>query len=365
MSNNKLHAIGIMSGTSLDGIDVSYVSSDGKSRFTHNCSSLFKFRNSTRKSLHNLVNNFTKNKNSISNISDCENLISEDYVNAIRKFIKSKNIKKVDLIALHGQTIYHSSKNKSSIQLCNSSYIAKKTNCIIVNDFRQKDLLNGGEGAPLVPIFHRLLINKLKLKKPCSFINIGGISNISILDNRGKLTAYDIGPGMCLLDQFIYLKKKQMYDKNGLYSSRGKVNKYILKQLQNDKFFKKNPPKSLDRKYFSFNSVLKINFYDACATLSAFTAYAIINDLKKINNQIIILSGGGTKNKFILNLIKENFDNRVILIDEIYGDTKFIESQAFAYLGIRRVKNLPLSFPGTTGVKNPITGGKLTKLPIF
>ncbi len=365
MSNNKLHAIGIMSGTSLDGIDVSYVSSDGKSRFTHNCSSLFKFRDSTRKSLHNLVNNFTKNKNSISNISDCENLVSEDYVNAIRKFIKSKNIKKVDLIALHGQTIYHSSKNKSSIQLCNSSYIAKKTKNIIVTDFRQKDLLNGGEGAPLVPIFHKLLINKLKFKKPCSFINIGGISNISRLDNRGKLTAYDIGPGMCLLDQFVYFKKKQMYDNNGEYSSRGKININILRQLQNDKFFKKNPPKSLDRKYFSFNSVLKINFYDACATLSAFTAYTIINDLKKIDNQIIILSGGGTKNKFILNLIKENFGNRVILIDEIYGNAKFIESQAFAYLGIRRVKNLPLSFPGTTGVKNPITGGKLTKLPIF
>ena len=253
MSNNKLHAIGIMSGTSLDGIDVSYVSSDGKSRFTHNCSSLFKFRDSTRKSLHNLVNNFTKNKNSISNISDCENLVSEDYVNAIRKFIKSKNIKKVDLIALHGQTIYHSSKNKSSIQLCNSSYIAEKTNSIIVTDFRQKDLLNGGEGAPLVPIFHKLLINKLKLKKPCSFINIGGISNISILDNRGKLTAYDIGPGMCLLDQFVFFKKKQPYDNNGVYSSRGKINKNILRQLQNDKFFKKKPPKSLDRNYFSFN----------------------------------------------------------------------------------------------------------------
>ncbi len=360
MSNNKLHAIGIMSGTSLDGIDISYVSSDGKSRFTHNCSSLFKFRDSTSKSLQNLVNNFTKNKNSISNISDCENLVSEDYVNAIRKFKKSRNIKKVDLIALHGQTIYHSSKNKSSIQLCNSSYIAEKTNSIIVTDFRQKDLLNGGEGAPLVPIFHKLLINKLKLKKPCSFINIGGISNISILNNRGKLTAHDIGPGMCLLDQFVYFKKKQMYDKNGKYSSRGKVNKNILRQFQNDKFLKKNPPKSLDRKYFSFNSVLKINFYDACATLSAFTAYAIINDLKKIDSQIIILSGGGTKNKFILNLIKENFGNRVILIDEIYGDAKFIESQAFAYLGIRRVKNLPISFPGTTGAYSPITGGKIT-----
>ena len=136
---------------------------------------------------------------------------------------------------------FHSSKNKSSIQLCNSSYIAEKTNSIIVTDFRQNDLLNGGEGAPLVPIFHKLLINKLKLKKPCSFINIGGISNISILDNRGKLTAYDIGPGMCLLDQFVFFKKKQPYDNNGAYSSRGKINKNILRQLLNDKFFKKNP----------------------------------------------------------------------------------------------------------------------------
>ena len=185
------------------------------------------------------------------------------------------------------------------------------------------------------------------------------------MDNRGKLTAYDIGPGMCLLDQFVFFKKKQFYDNNGVYSSRGKINEFILRQLLNDKFFKKNPPKSLDRNYFSFNSVLKINFYDACATLSAFTAYTIINDLKKIDSQIIILSGGGTKNKFILNLIKENLGNKVVSMDEIYGDSKFIESQAFAYLGIRRVKNLPISFPETTGVKNPITGGKITKLSIF
>ena len=162
-----------------------------------------------------------------------------------------------------------------------------------------------------------------------------------------------------------FSKKKQPYDNNGIYSSRGKINKNILKQLLNNKFFKKNPPKSLDRNYFLFNSVLKINFYDACATLSAFTAHAIINELKKIDNKKIVLSGGGTKNKFILNLIKESFGKRVVLIDEIYGNAKFIESQAFAFLGIRSVKKLPLSYPGTTGVKNPITGGKITKLPIL
>ena len=365
MSNKNLYAIGVMSGTSLDGIDISYVCSDGKSYFRHKYSSLYKFSKSTRTLLNNLINDFTKNKKSISKFIDCENAVTVDYLNAINKFIKLNKIKKIDLIALHGQTIFHSSTLKSSIQLCNSAYLAKKTNKLIVTDFRQKDLLNYGEGAPLVPIFHKLLINYLEIRKPCSFINIGGISNITILNNRGSLIAYDVGPGMCLLDQYVFLKKKKLYDNLGIYSAKGKINKNVLRGLQSDKFFKKSYPKSLDRNYFSFNSVLKLNFYDACATLSAFTAYSIINELKKIDNQEIIISGGGVRNKFIYNLIREKFRNKVLSINEIYGDSKFVESQAFAYLGIRRVKNLPISFQGTTGVKKPVTGGKISRLTIF
>ena len=359
MNNNNLHAIGVMSGTSMDGIDVSYIYSDGKSQFHHKCSSFYKFRESTRKSLNIIVNNFTKSKHYISSIKDYEKLISKDYVTAIKKFTKYNNIKEIDLIALHGQTIFHSSKLNSSIQLCDGSFIAEKFNTIVINDFRQNDLLNYGEGAPLVPIFHKLIINKLEINKPCSIINIGGISNITKIDHRNRLIAYDIGPGMCLLDQYVSLKKRKLYDNFGLYSSKGKINKNILKKLLNDQYFKKVFPKSLDRSYFSYNLVTKLNFYDACATLSAFTAYSIINELKNIYNQKIILSGGGVKNKFILNLIKKNFGNIVVTIDDIYSNTKFIESQAFAYLGIRRLKNLPISFPGTTGVKKPVTGGKV------
>ena len=293
MRNYNFHAIGVMSGTSMDGIDVSYIISDGKSSFCHKYSSLYKFRESTRKLLNNLITDFSKNKKNISIISDCENSITKDYLSAIKKFIQSNKIKKIDLIALHGQTIFHSSNLKSSIQLCDSKYLAEKTKKRIVTDFRQIDLLNGGEGAPLVPIFHKLLINKLKIKKPCSIINIGGISNITLVNNKGCLTAYDIGPGMCLLDQYVFFKKKKFYDNLGKYSSKGKINKNILTKLQSDKFFKKTYPKSLDRNYFSFNSVLKLNFYDACATLSAFTAYSIINDIKKTDGMTIILSGGG------------------------------------------------------------------------
>ena len=359
MKNNNLNAIGVMSGTSLDGIDVSYISTDGKSSFHHKYSSIYKFRKSTRELINNLINDFSKNKKAIGRFIQCEKAVTEDYIDAIQKFIKLYNIKKIDLIALHGQTVFHSSSLKSSIQLCNGKFIAEKIKKIVVSDFRQKDLFNNGEGAPLVPIFHRLLINKFKLHKPCSFINIGGISNITFIDQRNKFIAYDMGPGMCLLDKYVFKKKKKLYDHYGKYSLKGNVNKKALKALRSDKFFKKSFPKSLDKNYFSFAPVSRLNFYDACATLATFTAYCIIDNVKKFKCKKIIISGGGAKNKFIMNLIKLNFKEKVISINLLHSDAKFIESQAFAYLGVRRLKNLSISFPGTTGVKRPITGGKI------
>ena len=359
MKNNKISAIGVMSGTSLDGIDISLILSDGKNSFYHKYSALYDFRVITKNSLIKIINNFTQNKKSFAHIIKCEKLVTEDYVTAIKKFIKYYNIKKIDLVAIHGQTIFHSAKIKCSIQLCDSKYIKKKIKKLVISDFRQKDLFNRGQGAPLVPIFHKLLIDKLKLKKPCCFINIGGISNITILNKNNKLIAYDVGPGMCLLDRYVFLIKKINYDKNGDFSLKGKTNNKVLNDLKKDLYFKKKFPKSLDRNYFSINSVLKLDFYDACATLSAFTAYSIIDELNKFEIKNIVLSGGGIRNKFILNLLKESFGDKLVSIDEKYGNSKFIESQAFAYLGIRRVKNLPISFPSTTGVKIPVTGGKI------
>ena len=359
MSNKNLYAIGVMSGTSLDGIDLSYVSSDGKSSYNHKCSSFFKFRESTRKQVDQFITDFTISKKTLAYVNYYENLITEDYINAIMKFIKYQNIKKIDLIAIHGQTIFHSSKLKSSIQLCNSDYIAKKFKKIVISNFRQNDLLNNGEGAPLVPIFHKLLLNKFKLQRPSCFINIGGISNLTLLNNDNNLYAYDIGPGMCLLDKYVFLKRKKLYDNNGYFSLKGRIDQKALNTLQKDKFFKKKPPKSLDRNYFSIKPVLKLEFNDACSTLSAFTAYAIINDIRKFMPKNIILSGGGVRNKFLFNLIKENFEIPVISIEQIFGSAKFIESQAFAYLGIRRLKRLPISYPKTTGVKRPTIGGKI------
>ena len=362
MRINNIYAIGVMSGTSLDGIDISLISSDGKNKFEHYNSRFYRYKNQTRKSLINTIDNFTLNKHSIGKIIECEKLVTEAYLRALKNFLKDHNQKKIRLIALHGQTIFHSSKLNSSLQICNKDKIVKEFNIPVINDFRQKDLLFGGEGAPLVPIFHRLLINKLKIETPCCFINIGGISNMTLLSDNKKIISYDVGPGMCLLDKFVYLKRKKLQDDHGLFSSKGNIDFQILSKLLKDKYFYKKFPKSLDRNYFSLNYVMDKNFYDGCATLSAFTAFSLIRELKKYKIKKILLSGGGVKNIFIFNLLKDEYGSKILSIDDLYGFSKFIESQAFGYLGIRSFKKLPISFPSTTGVRVPVTGGVLTNL---
>ena len=228
-----------------------------------------------------------------------------------------------------------------------------------MSDFRQKDLSLGGQGAPLTPIFHRLITQKLKITPPLCFVNIGGISNITVIDDQKYIYAYDTGPGMCLLDQYMVLKKNINFDKGGKHSLKGMVNTKTLKKLMSDKYFRKKKNKSLDRNYFSLNPFMKLNFHDACATISAFTALTIIKEANRFNAKYLIVSGGGSKNKYVIKLMQETFRGKLSTADHLNLNSDFIESQAFAYLGIRRIKDLPISFPSTTGVKYPVTGGKV------
>ena len=363
MKNNKISAIGVMSGTSLDGIDISLILSDGKNSFYHKYSALYDFRVITKNSLIKIINNFTQNKKSFAHIMKCEKLVTEDYLTAIKKFIKYYNIKKLDLVAIHGQTIFHSAKIKSSIQLCDSKYIRKKINKLVISDFRQKDLFNKGQGAPLVPIFHKLLIDKLKLKKPCCFINIGGISNITLLNKNNKLIAYDVGPGMCLLDRYVFLFKKINYDKNGNFSLKGKTNNKVLNDLKKDLYFKRKFPKSLDRNYFRnyFNKLIKLDKYDALMTANYMT-YIGFKELlknKKFKIEKILLTGGGRKNKLLKEILVNKLNKEIELIDKYKINGDLVEAQMFAYIGMRSFKNLEISNKNTTGVKKNLSGGVL------
>ena len=359
MIKSKFLAVGVMSGTSMDGIDISLILSDGKKSYKHIKSKFYSYKRSTKTILSKLMDSFTVSKHSLAHLSGAEQLVTLEYIAALKKFLKDENLLKIDLIALHGQTIFHDPINKSSIQLCDEVKIKGVFNLPTVSDFRQKDLSLGGQGAPLTPIFHKLLMLDLKMTPPLCFVNIGGISNITVIEDQEYIYAYDTGPGMCLIDQYMFLKKKINFDKGGKHSLIGKVNLEILNKLLNDKYFRKKKNKSLDRNYFTLNPFMKLNFNDACATISAFTAISIIKEANRFNARYLIVSGGGSKNKYVINLMNETFKGKILTADDLNLNSDFIESQAFAYLGIRRMKNLPISFPSTTGVKYSVTGGKV------
>ena len=256
-------------------------------------------------------------------------------------------------------------EKKISKQLGDGKLLSKLTQKTVIYDFRQNDLKNGGHGAPLTPIFHKLLKRKFKIQE-VTFINIGGIVNITTLWND-NMSGTDIGPGMCLIDRWVRLGSKKSYDENGTIAKSGKVNKIALDKLLENFYGKENilstePIQSFDTKYFDFSFVKNLSLEDGAATLTEFTARIIISALKVAyrNKEKIILCGGGRKNNFLVEKLKE--ENRVIkLIDEYGVDGDFVESQAFAYLAIRSFLKLPISYTETTGVAKPCTGGVIVR----
>jgi len=241
--------------------------------------------------------------------------------------------------------------------------LSKITNTTVISNFRANDILNGGQGAPLAPIYHQLILTRIKSKLPSAVINIGGISNISYIEESNKVVSFDIGPGNYLIDEWVRTKAKKEFDRDGLIAKSGQTDEKILKKFLSDPYFKKKFPKSLDVKDFNLQNLNKLSLEDGCATLSMLTARSIcmaLNSFKKKPN-LVLLSGGGRKNKYIIDNIKKKFTGSVKLIDDFNFNGDFIESQAFAYLAIRSYLKKFITFPSTTGVRKPCLGGSVFK----
>ncbi len=360
MKKNNYLSLGVMSGTSCDGIDLSLIQTDGKDRADFISSMYIKYSDELKEDLFKLINNFTESSLYSSKVIEIQEKVTIAFINAIENFYK-KTSKRIDLISIHGQSIFHNPSKKISIQLCNAELIKTKFNIKVVYDFRQNDISNGGQGAPLTPIFHKLINKKFKLNGVNAYLNIGGVSNITLIRKNQIISAFDTGPGMGILNDYVFFKKKIFYDKDGTDSMVGIVQHDIVKSLLKDKFFKLKPPKSLDKNYFDKTKFMNLKYNDSCASIVEFTVDAIkkgIFDNKfKIDN--LILMGGGIKNKCLFKRIKDKININIINIKSFGIDEDFIEAQAFAYLGVRRLKNLPLTYPQTTGVSKPVTGGKI------
>ena len=380
MKKKIFTSLGLMSGTSMDGVDLSVIKSDGYEEFSSILNIYSQFDNDLYEQLIDI-------RDKISEVNDLK--IHSDILNKLEKKFTLFNGKiindviqnideEIDLIGFHGQTIFHNSKVRVSKQLGDGKLLSNLMRKIVVNNFRQNDLNHGGQGAPLTPIFHNLISKIIKIKFqiefPLSIINIGGITNVTqIIDSSNclnqKFFAYDIAPGNCLIDEWVKKHTNSKYDRDGNYANSGKVDNLVLNQAI-DNFEIKSFDNSLDVKDFDFSFVKGLSFEDGCATLTKFTAFLISDGIKKISkkNNIfsknIIFCGGGRKNKFLINSIQEFLDDINIKLDNMdnyHFDGNFIESQAFAFLAIRSYLNLPISFPNTTRCKQAIPGGEIQK----
>jgi len=366
-------SLGLMSGTSGDGVDASIIRSDGETKYKVILDKYFKYNQDVYKNIHNL-------KNKINNSKDLENLSKEleslekeitlFHAEVIKEIINGSEIGgfNIDLIGFHGQTIFHNAKEKISRQLGDGKLLSQLTKKTVIYDFRQNDLKNNGQGAPLTPIFHQQMVIQNKIDLPVCVLNLGGIANITaVLSHEHEtMRSYDIGPGNCLIDKWIRENSKKQYDQDGLIAQSGKKNETIFRQLiEKSPQVKDKTRFSLDINDFDISFVRSLSFEDGAATLVEFTvrllssALLVILGGKRDKLWKIVVCGGGRKNKFLMKRLSENiFKNIVIQSIDDYGiDGDFVESQAFAYLAIRSYLKLPISFPETTGCLKPCTGG--------
>jgi len=367
-------SLGLMSGTSMDGIDASIVKSNGEDKYETVFDQYFKYDEEIYRELVNIRNkiNSAADLEANSNILiELEREITLFHANICKKVISNYS-SNIDVIGFHGQTIFHNANEKISKQLGDANLLSGLLRKRVIYNFRENDINNGGQGAPLAPIFHQLLVNQNKIDLPVCILNIGGIANITAISSKdfNDLKSYDIGPGNCLLDEWIRKNSKERFDKNGELAKAGKTDKIILNQaIDNFDNIKNKKKLSFDVKDFDLNFVRGLSLEDGLSTLTDFTSFLIYQSIvtsinfdknKELN---VLICGGGRKNSFLVKSIRNNIPSNVnlCLIDDYKIDGDFIESQAFAYIAIRSILKKKITFPKTTNVKNSCSGGVLVE----
>jgi len=357
--NRELY-IGVMSGTSLDGIDISLCAIDDKV-----CQEIESHEYPFPQDLKDEILNIISGSTTLEQIGTLNTKLGNLYAEAINSFIKDKNIdnKKVKAIGLHGQTLWHNphAKYPFSMQLGCPNVVNAKTEIQVISDFRSMDIANGGQGAPFAPAFHQFIFGSKKEK--VAVVNIGGMANITILGK--ELKGWDTGVGNVLMDYWIQTCKNLPYDKDGEFAACGSVNKELLKSFLDDDYFKKLPPKSTGREYFNptwlsnhLPTFQTIKDEDIQRTLLELTALSISNDIKKTDTNLLIVCGGGVKNSFLMQRLEKLCDIEVKSSDELGVSSDFMEAMAFAWLAYKRIHKQKVDLKSVTGAKkNSVLGG--------
>jgi len=364
-------AIGLMSGTSQDGVDVALIETDGDiiTRFGPTAyRSYARPERALIRSATAAAANVTERTARPEIVAKAEAAVNRAHVEAVETFLTANSIQPRDVavIGFHGQTVLHRPERRLTIQIGDGHVLAARLGIPVVYDFRAADVAAGGEGAPFAPMYHRALARGLGLEPPVAVLNIGGVANVTYIDGD-DLIACDTGPGNALLDDFVRLRTGKPLDTDGRIARAGIVDQEAIARLLAHPFFAKPPPKSLDRNDFrSWAGAAFDNrsVEDGAATLTALTAASVARILPLLPRvpKSWIVSGGGARNPTLMRMLVERLaPARVQTADDAGWSIDALEAQAFAYLAVRSLRGLPISLPTTTGVPRPLCGGVLVE----
>lgn len=363
-----LKAIGLMSGTSLDGVDVALIETDGERVGTFGPTGYRAYTDSERTLLRQALADavpVTERSARPGVLTYAEQLVTRAHAEAVENFLTAHCLSRdsIDVVGFHGQTVLHRPDRKLTVQIGDGHALARSLGMPVVFDLRAADVAGGGQGAPLVPVYHSALVRMLGRSGPTVVVNIGGVANITYIDGE-TLIACDTGPGNALLDDFMLRRTGEAVDRDGRTGSRGRADQDWIAHALSRPFFTSPPPKSLDRNDFAALTVDGMSTEDGAATLTAFTAASIAliaPTLPKLPATWMVV-GGGASNPTLMRMLGERLAPATVTRGTDLGwSGDAIEAQAFAYMAVRSLKGLPLTFPGTTGVAAPLTGGVLAK----
>jgi anhydro-N-acetylmuramic acid kinase len=365
-----LNALGLMSGTSLDGIDVACIGTDGEEMVMRRAAKTYPFTPDQQAMLKDAISGakgLVDRQARPGVLAEAEREITRWHEVAVRAFCRDAGISlaEIDVIGFHGQTVLHRPERRLTVQLGDGKDLAKCLERPVVYDLRAADVAAGGQGAPLVPVYHRALAASLAMR-PVAIVNIGGVANMTWIGSDGELVAFDTGPGNALLNDWCERHLDQPFDRDGELAAKGILDAKAFKALALDSYFELPVPKSLDRNAFDVSVLEGLSPEDGAATLTHFTATSIARGVAHVPERpkLYVITGGGRHNATMMRTIRgllEPLGEKVVTTEEAGFDGDAMEAEAWAYLAVRSLKGLTITFPGTTGAPRAMTGGVLAK----
>lgn len=353
-------AIGVISGTSMDGIDVALVETDGDREVRTGPGGIYPYPDDLRGALLRLIAEAERARTEP--LEELEAAVTDAHIAAVRSFMAEHGLqaREIGLVGLHGQTVYHRPQERFTRQLGFGERVARDLGIDTVARFRHADVAAGGEGAPLAPLYHRALATRLE--QPLMVLNLGGVGNVTYLDGD-TVIAFDTGPASALLDDFVLRRRGLAFDEDGQLAASGTADEALVRAFMDNPFFDRPAPKSLDRNDFHRRAegVEALSDADGAATLAAFTVESVAAALRHVPKRPKrwLITGGGRRNAHFMGRFRERLGVPVEAVEAVGWDGDFLEAQCFGYLAVRSRRGLPLSLPTTTGVPQPMPGGEL------